>query len=127
MQGDLQALRRAGRLVGGGVALAGWAAGCGAPLVDTHRGVANAPATEAAPPGTAASAVERVPLSRVLPSSKTGAPATYHEVQSGETWSGLAAKYHVTAERLIQANGFDSRTPLAAGQLIYIPTAASRP
>lgn len=46
---------------------------------------------------------------------------TYHDVQQGETLSGIAKKYGVTLEDLKTANVFDNNPVLKPGDLILIP------
>ena len=45
-----------------------------------------------------------------------------HIVHSGETWSAIAARYHVTVDAIKSANHISS-LPLKAGQKLNIPTA----
>ncbi len=54
------------------------------------------------------------------PAKPKAAPHT-HTVQSGETLSGIAHKYHVSTRALCQANGISEKKPLRIGQKLTIP------
>ncbi len=47
---------------------------------------------------------------------------TYHQVQSGETLWQLAQKYQVSSEAIAQANSLNTKTTIAVGQTLKIPT-----
>ncbi len=49
--------------------------------------------------------------------------AHYHEVQAGESWSGIAASYSLQVNLLLAANGESSGSPgpLRAGRSLFIP------
>ena len=44
-----------------------------------------------------------------------------HEVQSGDTFESIAAKYQVSVEELLNENGYTQVEPLSAGDLMRIP------
>ncbi len=48
-----------------------------------------------------------------------------HRVRRGETLQGIAAKYHVSAQRLAVANGIGRKHPLRVGVTLTIPAAAA--
>jgi len=51
-----------------------------------------------------------------------------HRVEPGETLSGIAGKYRVSATAIAQVNGIDTRTVLSVGDRLIIPaTTASTP
>lgn len=48
-----------------------------------------------------------------------------HRVEPGETLSGIAAKYRVTATAIAQVNGLDTRTVLSVGDRLIIPSTSA--
>ena len=114
--------------------------GCGSSVVDTGRSSARPPIatgqeTVAAPahsPAAGAGVVygntsgtwgnlEHVPASQVLARPRVDQPAVYHEVVAGDTLPTVAAKYGVTPEQIRRSNGFDAKSTLQPGQLLFIP------
>ncbi|MDB5334728.1 MAG: LysM domain [Planctomycetaceae bacterium] len=75
-----------------------------------------------APPATNQSGVIRQPAASVikLPQAAAG-ESKYHTVVSGDNWTSIAQKYHMTVQELTDANGIDPATKLQPGQLVYIP------
>ena len=50
-----------------------------------------------------------------------------HKVMRGETLSGIAAHYSVSAQRLAQVNGIGKRRPLRRGMVLTVPASLSGP
>lgn len=71
-------------------------------------------------PGTAAPAT-----TGAQPAAAPQAQTATHTVVSGDTVSGLAARYGTTAQAIIAANGLDSRALIRIGQVLDIPGATS--
>jgi N-acetylmuramoyl-L-alanine amidase len=73
--------------------------------------------------GTAApSAPTAAPAVPPAPSAPT---ATTHRVASGETVSGIAARYGTTVAAVVAANGLDARATIRAGQTLSVPGAST--
>jgi membrane-bound lytic murein transglycosylase D len=65
-----------------------------------------------------------------LPTAKIRIPqdsSCRHRVRTGETLSGIAARYHSTIEELGQANGFSVKKTLRAGTWIQLPSCFDAP
>nr|WP_297428175.1 LysM peptidoglycan-binding domain-containing protein [uncultured Actinotalea sp.] len=58
------------------------------------------------------------------PAAAAPAATTSHRVASGETVSGIAARYGTTVAAVVAANGLDSRATIRAGQTLRIPGTA---
>jgi len=50
-----------------------------------------------------------------------------HKVMRGETLSGIAAHYSVSAQRLAQVNGIGKRRPLRRGMVLTVPASLAGP
>ena len=59
----------------------------------------------------------------LVPADFSRETARYHEVQAGESWSGIAASYSLQVNLLLAANGESSGSPglLSAGRSLFIP------
>jgi len=75
-----------------------------------------------AAPGTASVPATSTPAPMTPPSTT---PST-HEVQTGETLSGIAWQYGITVEALMQANGLTSEL-IQVGQKLQIPATEAAP
>lgn len=106
--------------------------GCGPQLIDSGPVMAPpayqvqpAPATGLMPSQTSGTAslsdLPQMPASSMMNLPRRETEQRYHEVQSGETLTSLAAKYATTATALRSANGLDSSAALQPGQLLWIP------
>ena len=75
-------------------------------------------------PNTAdASATDATPPATSSPSATPAAPAggvQYHTIQSGDTLSGIARKYHTTVNALCQLNGITAKTTLRVGKKLRV-------
>jgi LysM repeat protein len=71
------------------------------------------------PPAPPAPTGEASPAAVPTQSSTVG--QRIHVVQEGETVSGIARKYGVTAADIIQANGLDDPNAISVGQALVIP------
>lgn len=105
-------------------------AGCGHQVVQTRPAARSAGSIVAWPPtpgpGSTASPadlrdVPRVPASTVLDLPEDSPSAVYHEVQPGDTISGIARKYGRSTQAILDANGMEASSILHPKQLIYIP------
>ena len=65
--------------------------------------------------------ISRVPASSVVTLPTRQNEAFYHEVTSGETLRGIARRYGVPIQKLIEANGLDATSYLKPKQLLFIP------
>ncbi|MBC7290150.1 MAG: LysM peptidoglycan-binding domain-containing protein [Actinotalea sp.] len=72
-------------------------------------------------PGAAPAAAPAAPPAATVPTTTT------HRVATGETVSGIAARYGTTVAAVVAANGLDSRAFIRAGQTLTIPGAATAP
>jgi LysM repeat protein len=79
-----------------------------------------APAAVIAPPAAQSPAVQ----SHATKAPVVAAPAT-HVIASGDTISGIAARYGVTAQALLTANGLGWSSIIYSGRSLVIPGAAS--
>ena len=60
------------------------------------------------------------------PAKASSGPATrHHTVRSGDTLSGIAARYGTTAARIASANGISVRSVIQVGQRLRLPKASS--
>lgn len=75
------------------------------------------------PPGTAAVLLEKLRDGAPLPPVQV---TLQHRVRRGETLSGIAARYHVSARELARMNGIDRAHLLQRGQLLSIPATMAR-
>jgi murein DD-endopeptidase MepM/ murein hydrolase activator NlpD len=82
------------------------------------------PAAQPLTPVPAAPKLAAVPASPSLASVPSD--AYVHEVQSGESLYTVARRYNVTAQAIIQANGFSSPDKIFVGQKLVIPGKASQ-
>lgn len=90
----------------------GTPAGAAAPATDTAPPAASVapPAAEAAPPAPAAS-----------PPVTTG---TSYTIVAGDTLSGIAAKFGISTQQLLDANGLDWSSVIFSGHSLTIPATA---
>lgn len=86
-----------------------------APVADTVSNDVIVP-----PPYTAPPVQEPIPVQMPTPSLPT-APANEYVVAKGDTFSGIAGKFHVTVKALVDANPGVQPTKLQIGQKIHIP------
>ncbi len=61
----------------------------------------------------------------IQPSSTVASAGGYHTVQSGESLSGIAARYGLSSRDLQAANGIEDRNAIRIGQRLRIPAAGS--
>src|SRR6478609_11212375 len=59
-------------------------------------------------------------------SARVAVPARVHVVRSGETLSGIAARYHVTLPALLKANHLSARSLIYPGQRVVVRAAGSK-
>ena len=76
------------------------------------------------PPGKGEVLMQKLGSGATLPAVNL---TLQHRVQSGETLSGIAAQYSVSAHRLALANGIGQRRPLRRGMLLTVPASLSSP
>jgi hypothetical protein len=104
----------------GGLALL--LAGCNAPpFLSSSAPPGRPPASAASSSAESGEAVDGSGWSGSDLRDRTEAPAKYHIVRAGETLSGVAALYGVSAARLLHENGLDAGDGLKPGQWILIP------
>jgi LysM repeat protein len=86
----------------------------------TTAGTPATAAPSAAPPTAAPSATpETTPRPTPAP---TAAPTyTTYRVQSGDTLSGIATRFHTTVKAISALNGISSTTTLHIGQILKVP------
>ena len=80
-------------------------------------------------PGTSHAAVpDKAPVKQVAaPRLKKSAPASAHDVASGDTLFSLGRKYGVSPYVIAEANGFDRNAQLHLGQTVKIPGSTGTP
>lgn len=82
------------------------------------------PAVQPLSPVPASSKVADIPAGPALVSIPSD--AYVHQVESGESLYTIARRYNVTAQAIIQANGFNSPDKIFVGQKLVIPGKASQ-
>lgn len=88
----------------------------------TPEGTGTPPSTfQSAAPAGSLNDVPDASAGQVLTMPTPRSTSTYHDVQPGETLSGIARKYGVTLDALKAANVFDNDPVLKPGDLILIP------
>lgn len=94
--------------------------GCNSPVVNPGP---TQPAPQMGPqfPTDAAAGIPDAAPQDVVQLRSGAESSRYHEVKPGETLSGIAQQYGVTAEALVQANGLGAPDKLQPGQWIAIP------
>lgn len=61
------------------------------------------------------------PQASAQPNAEPTEEFTIYQVQSGDTFESLAARYNLSIEELVMANGFSQEQPLGAGEVLRIP------
>jgi LysM repeat protein len=74
-------------------------------------------------PGSGASGggTQSAPAAAPTQAAPTPSGGSSHTVRSGETVSGIAARYGTTASAIVSANGLDSRALIRIGQVLTVP------
>lgn len=112
---DAMRVRRGGRIVGVGlVAVLGLAA------CDGGEEEPTAPATPAQTPTPTATPT---PTPTAEPTPEPTPESQTHVVESGETLSGIAARFGTTVDAIVEANGIEDPDHLAVGEELVIPPA----
>ncbi len=65
--------------------------------------------------------IESTPVVALMPQATPTMAFLNHQVQDGETFESIAAKYSVSVEELISVNGFTQAQPLGPGEVLLIP------
>jgi LysM repeat protein len=65
--------------------------------------------------------ISQVPVFSVVTLPRRQNEAFYHEVTREETLTGIARRYGVPIQKLIEANGLETTSSLKPKQLLYIP------
>ena len=76
------------------------------------------------PPGKGEVLMQKLGSGATLPAVNL---TLQHRVKSGETLSGIAAQYSVSARRLALTNGIGQRNPLRRGMVLTVPASLSSP
>ena len=76
------------------------------------------------PPGKGEVLMQKLGSGATLPAVNL---TLQHRVKSGETLTGIAAQYSVSARRLALTNGIGQRRPLRRGMLLTVPASLSSP
>ena len=84
------------------------------------------PAVQPLSPVPATPRVADIPASNTPTLVSIPSDAYVHQVESGESLYTIARRYNVTAQAIIQANGFSSPDKIFVGQKLVIPGKASQ-
>ncbi len=95
-------------------------------VLHTHVAGQEGVTTLRVPPGKGELLMQKLDGGAALPAVNL---TLQHRVKSGETLSGIATHYQVSAKRLALANGIGRRRPLRRGMVLTVPASlsASRP
>lgn len=76
---------------------------------------------ESVPSAEATERLAAIPAAQVRTSQTADPVAGTHRVRSGDTISGIAARYHTSARALAQLNGLSKKNMIRVGQVLKLP------